>query len=222
MDGHCAPLAEFCDLAEAAGASLIVDEAHGTGVFGEEGRGWVSELGLETRIFCRVHTFGKALGVHGAVVVGSQILRDYLLNYAWPLVYSTALPAHSLLSIRCAYSLMRRTSDLRQQHLQHLISLFKQRLARLPPGCALSSPSPIQGIIVPGNAECVACAKLLQRKGFHVLPIRSPTVPAGTERLRIILHFHNTAQEVNRLMDLIEDALSAGPATWAAGVASRL
>mmetsp|Transcript_36961 Transcript_36961/g.81148 ORF Transcript_36961/g.81148 Transcript_36961/m.81148 type:complete len:401 (+) Transcript_36961:24-1226(+) len=207
MDGHCAPLAEFCDLVDAVGASLVVDEAHGTGVFGAEGRGWVSELGLEDRVFCRVHTFGKAVGIHGAAMVGPLALREYLVNYAWPLVYSTSLPTHSLISIRCAYATMRRTAAARQQHLRELIALFHQRLKRLPPNCALSSPSPIQGIIVPGNAECVSLAQLLQRSGFDVKPIRSPTVPAGLERLRIILHAHNTREEVNCLMDVIESAM---------------
>mmetsp|Transcript_9018 Transcript_9018/g.25142 ORF Transcript_9018/g.25142 Transcript_9018/m.25142 type:complete len:429 (-) Transcript_9018:77-1363(-) len=211
MDGDCAPLLEFCDAADEVGASVIVDEAHGTGVFGADGRGWAAELGVEHRVFCRVHTFGKALGVHGAVVVGPHVLRDYLINYARPLIYSTSLPAHSLASIRCAYALLRRTSAERQRWLRELLATFHERLARLPPGCALASPSPIQAIVVPGNAECVAAAQMLQRRGFAVLPIRSPTVPAGTERLRIILHYHNTREEVNVLMDAIEEALYMPP-----------
>lgn len=210
MDGHCAPLAEFCEVASAAGAVLIIDEAHGTGVFGPGGRGWTAELGLERHpaIHCRVHTFGKGLGVHGAVVVGSQILRDYLINYAWPLVYSTAIPAHSLLSIRCAYTLMQRSAADLQRHLKHLTVAFHRRLSRLPKSCALTSPSPIQGIIVPGNAPCVTAALELQRRGFHVLPIRSPTVPQGAERLRIILHAHNSLAEVEALMDAVEEVLA--------------
>merc|ERR1719336_1798787 len=114
MDGHCAPLDEFCDLADEFGAAVIVDEAHGTGVFGAAGAGWAAELGVERRIFCRVHTFGKALGIHGAVVVGPHVLREYLINYAKPLVYSTSLPAHSLISIRCAYAFLKRTAAERQ------------------------------------------------------------------------------------------------------------
>merc|ERR1719401_1996010 len=140
MDGHCAPLKEICNLAEEFGASIIADEAHGTGVFGEGGRGWAAELGVERRIFSRVHTFGKGLGTHGAAVLGPQVLYDYLINYARPLVYSTSLPVHSVASIRCAYAMMRRTASVRQRHLMELIELFKQRMQRLPPGCALESP----------------------------------------------------------------------------------
>jgi len=205
MDGHCAPLVEICDVANCYGAAVVVDEAHGTGVFGPEGRGWAAELGVDHQTFCRVHTFGKGLGVHGAVVVGPTALYDYMVNYARPLIYSTSLPTHSLASIRCAYALMRRTATERQRHLTSLVELFHERLRSFPPSCALTSPSPIQGIVIPGNSEVVAAAQHLQRQGFHVLPIRSPTVPVGTERLRIILHVHNTLDEVNTLMDVIED-----------------
>lgn len=211
MDGDCAPLAEFCDAADEVGAAVVVDEAHGTGVFGREGRGWVAELGLEHRVFCRVHTFGKALGVHGAAVLGPQVLREYLINYARPLIYSTSLPTHSLVSVRCAYALMQREATQRQRQLQRLLAAFHRRSARLPPGRALASPSPIQAVVVPGNDACVAAAQLLQRRGFAVLPIRSPTVPAGSERLRIILHCHNTCEQVDALMDAIEDVLAPKP-----------
>mmetsp|Transcript_41058 Transcript_41058/g.103113 ORF Transcript_41058/g.103113 Transcript_41058/m.103113 type:complete len:329 (+) Transcript_41058:2-988(+) len=207
MDGHCAPLVEMCDVAEEFGASVIADEAHGTGVFGEEGRGWAAELGVEHRLVCRVHTFGKGLGVHGAAMLGPRVMYEYLVNYARPLIYSTSLPMHSVASIRCAYAMMRRTAAERQRHLQDLVVLFHQRLGRLPPARALTSPSPIQGIIVPGNDDCVHAAQHLQRRGFHVLPIRSPTVPVGTERLRIILHYHNSKDEVNALMDAVEEVI---------------
>mmetsp|Transcript_89106 Transcript_89106/g.276953 ORF Transcript_89106/g.276953 Transcript_89106/m.276953 type:complete len:426 (+) Transcript_89106:44-1321(+) len=220
MDGDCAPLVEFCDAADEVGAAVVVDEAHGTGVFGHEGRGWAAELGVERRVFCRVHTFGKALGVHGAVVVGPRVLRDYLINYARPLIYSTSLPAHSLVSVRCAYALLRREAAGRQRRLRALLDAFRERAARLPQGRVLASPSPIQAVVVPGNAACVAAAQLLQQRGFAVLPIRSPTVPAGTERLRIILHSHNTHEEVSALMDAVEEALAAAPGRGREGEAS--
>lgn len=207
MDGHCAPLVEFCDVADEAGASVVVDEAHGTGVFGPRGEGWVAELGLGRRVFCRVHTFGKALGVHGAAVLGPTALREYLVNYAKPLIYSTSLPTHSLVAIRSAYALLRRTAPVRQRHLQALLALFRERLQRLPAGVALASPSPIQGVLVPGNAACLAAARRLQQRGFAVLPIRSPTVPRGGERLRIILHYHNSLEEVAALADALGELL---------------
>lgn len=208
MDGHVAPLIELCRVCRAYGASLVVDEAHGTGVYGHQGQGLVSELHLEKEVFCRVHTFGKAMGVHGAAVVGPKVLCQYLTNYAWPLVYSTSLPMHSLVAIRCAYRFMQQEAAGRQELLQGLIRLFQKRLQRLPAEWVESS-SPIQGVVIPGNAACVRVAELL-RKRFHVLPIRSPTVPAGKERLRIILHAHNSAEQVDALMDALEVAISQG------------
>ena len=206
MDGHLAPLRDFCEVVNSCGGSLIVDEAHGTGVYGAEGRGLVSELGLESEVFCRIHTFGKALGTHGAAVVGPAVLREYLINYAWSLVYSTSLPLHSLAAIRCAYAFLSKEAEARQEILRKLIKTFQSRLARLPAEMVLDSPSPIQGIIVPGNVECVQVATILRQR-FDVLPIRSPTVPAGKERLRIVLHAHNTEEEVNALMDAVEAAI---------------
>ena len=206
MDGHVAPLGELCRLCRSYGASLIVDEAHGTGVYGQQGRGLVSELHLEKEVFCRVHTFGKAMGVHGAAVLGSRVLCQYLTNYAWPLVYSTSLPMHSLASIRCAYRFMQREAQSRQEQLRGLIGLFQKRLKRLAADW-VESASPIQGIIIPGNGACVRMAEQLRRR-FQVLPIRSPTVPAGKERLRIILHAHNSLEQVDALMDTLEAAIA--------------
>ncbi|CAJ1445151.1 unnamed protein product [Effrenium voratum] len=218
MDGHLAPLAELCDLVEEVGpgACLVVDEAHGTGVYGHEGRGLVSELGLEHRVFCRVHTFGKAMGCHGAAALGPQVLREYLINYAWPLVYSTSLPLHSLVAIRMAYGFLRTEAAWRQRQLRVLIEAFQRRLQKLPKERVLHSPSPIQGVIVPGNLQCVKMANDL-RGVFDVLPIRSPTVPAGKERLRIILHAHNTEDQVHSLMDALEQHIGDSPAVAEAG-----
>jgi 8-amino-7-oxononanoate synthase len=192
MDGHVAPLAEISKLASKYKCDVIIDEAHGTGVFGEEGQGyWQHHLALvdsNCPPFARIHTFGKALGAHGAVVVGSRVLRSYLLNYAKPLIFSTAMPTHSLVSIRCSYAYMR--------------LVIKYGID------AVQSPSPIQAIIVPGNEQVVRVAKSLRGKGHFVLPIRSPTVPAGTERLRVVLHSYNTAQEVVALVNDVRAILN--------------
>ena len=121
-------------------------------------------------------------------------------------MYSTSLPLHSLAAIRCAYAFLSKEAEARQEILRKLIQTFQSRLARLPAEMVLDSPSPIQGIIVPGNVECVQVATILRQR-FDVLPIRSPTVPAGKERLRIILHAHNTEEEINALMDAVEAAI---------------
>ncbi len=103
MDGDWAPLREMLDLCEKYGANLIWDEAHSTGLWGTDGNGLACEMGLQDRIFARIYTFGKAMGVHGACIAGSQTLINYLINFARPFIYTTALPLHSLVSIREAF-----------------------------------------------------------------------------------------------------------------------
>jgi len=200
MDGHLAPLQGVCDLAKEFGAEVIVDEAHGTGIYGPQGRGLCQQLGVLP--FARVHTFGKAVGCHGAVIVGPAVLRTYLLNYAKPLIFSTSLPMHSLVNVRCAYRYMQRVADERQMKLNGLIQLFQSELKRLGIN-AVESPSAIQAILVPGNDNVVKVARAMRLKGFWILPIRSPTVPAGTERLRIVLHSYNSKEEILNMLNEI-------------------
>ena len=106
MDGDMAPLKEIAAVCKKYNASLIVDEAHATGLFGDQGRGLVSQHGLEQEVFARVHTFGKALGCHGAVILGSETLRNYLVNFARSFIFTTALPVHSLIAVKCAYEML--------------------------------------------------------------------------------------------------------------------
>ncbi|KAJ1568746.1 hypothetical protein HK405_014298 [Cladochytrium tenue] len=217
MDGDVAPLREIVDALDqevgerAGGACLIVDEAHSTGVCGPDGRGLVSLLGLEDRIFARLHTFGKALGAHGAVVVGSPVLKEYLVNYARPLVYSTSLPLHSLVAIDCAYRFLRIHAHSLQARLAELVDVFQREFGpeRLERHGAqiLQSSTPIQGIIVPGNQRVSRVSARLRTVGFDVRPIRSPTVPRGAERLRVCLHAHNSPDEVRALAAAVVDAL---------------
>jgi 8-amino-7-oxononanoate synthase len=105
MDGDMAPLTAISDLCRQYGAYLIVDEAHATGVVGAKGEGLVQQLTLQTACFARVHTFGKAVGCHGAIVLGSERLRKCLINYCRSFIYSTALPEASVAAIRCPYEL---------------------------------------------------------------------------------------------------------------------
>ncbi|KAJ3070667.1 hypothetical protein HDU98_006311 [Podochytrium sp. JEL0797] len=210
MDGDVAPIREIVQLAQrvgnrGGGLHLIVDEAHSTGVCGENGRGLVCELGLESHAFARLHTFGKAVGSHGAVVLGSSTLRNFLINYARPLVYSTSLPVHSLISIKCAYDQMSKDASELQSKLHQIIHHFRHQLKTMPPGIeAIDSHTAIQAIIVPGNKECSRVCTRLQSKGYDVRPIRSPTVAKGAERLRICLHAHNTMEEVTGLLRLLD------------------
>lgn len=201
MDGDTAPLTALCDLCDRYGAALLVDEAHATGVYGPNGEGLVVAMGLQERVLARVHTFGKALGVHGAAVAGPAILRDYLINFARPFIYSTALPPHSLLAIRSAHQHLQ-TQPTNRQRLQQRIAHFRQQVATLLPNTIwTNSISPIQCLIVPGNDAARAVATHCQQDGFDVRAILSPTVAAGQERLRICLHAFNSEEEIVRLVD---------------------
>lgn len=199
MDGECAPLQEITKLCNYYGANLIVDEAHATGVFGKKGEGKVVESELENRVFARVHTFGKALGCHGAIVLGSETLRTYLINFCRSFIYTTALPLHSLLSIQCAYQFLESNTELLAQ-LQRHISYFKKNAGAMAKQNFIESNSAIQCLIIPGNKNVRSAAQHIQNAGFDVRPILHPTVPAGSERVRICLHAFNTEKEIDGLL----------------------
>lgn len=196
MDGDLAPLEDIAALCERYGANLIVDEAHATGVIGAQGEGLVQQLGLQDRCFARMHTFGKALGCHGAIVLGSERLREYLINFSRAFIYTTALPPSSVRAVARAYRLVPRLQAERQQ-LQRLIERFRSAAIGFR---RLESVTPIQGVVVPGNMAVKALAAQLQEAGLDVRPILYPTVAKGAERLRIVLHSFNTEDEVDRLM----------------------
>lgn len=203
MDGDCAPLAEMAQLCEQYSAYLIVDEAHATGIIGPNGGGLVQKLGLESLVFARLHTFGKALGGHGAVVLGNAVLKDYLLNFARSLIYTTALPIHSLISIQQAYLLLEQQGDFILEETSKKVKYFlalvlKTKIKLLP------SNSPIQSVLISGNEEVLAAAQQLAENGLDVRAIRYPTVNRGQERLRICLHIHNSKEEIERLVSLLE------------------
>ena len=203
MDGDCAPLAEMVEVCRRYGANLIVDEAHATGVFGRQGEGIAVELGLENEIFARVHTFGKALGSHGAIVLGSATLRSYLINFARSFIYTTALPFHSLAAIRSGYEVLKE-SDAFVEALRAKVSSFKSRLGKGIMERMIPSSSAIQCIIVPGNLQVKAASRELQDAGFDVRPIMHPTVPIGSERIRICLHAFNTEKEIEDLTNKLK------------------
>jgi len=200
MDGDIAPLKEISVLCEEKNANLIVDEAHATGVFGQTGKGCVAEQFLEKKVFARVHTYGKALGTHGAAVIGSKLLKDYLINFARSFIYTTALPYHSLIAIRCAYALLSESEEANKS-LHKNIKLFNKLISENTK--YNGSLSPIQSIIIPGNKKVIELAKAIQIKGFDVRPILSPTVPIGKERLRICIHSFNEENEISALAEMI-------------------
>ena len=204
MDGDLAPLTDLIDLCDRYGAALIVDEAHATGLFGPNGEGLVVALGLQERVFARLHTFGKAMGVHGAAVVGPMVLRDYLINFARSFIYTTALPPHSLIAIQCAHVLVKNASHWRTQ-LADRLTFFRKRVQELLPNTNWTpSQSPVQCLLIPGNDQARHIANQAQQAGFDVRAILSPTVPMGQERLRICVHAFNSEEEIDRLLNVLQ------------------
>jgi len=196
MDGDQAPLETMAGLCRRYGAQLIVDEAHATGVIGQKGEGLVQDRGLQSACFARIHTFGKAAGCHGAIVLGSGTLRDYLVNFSRAFIYTTALPAASVAAILTAYQLFP-GMEKERGHLRQLIDQFQ---AAALPFEKLGSRTAIQAVVVPGNDAVRQLSDRLQAGGLDVRPILYPTVPKGGERLRIVLHAFNTGKEVEALI----------------------
>lgn len=204
MDGDQAPLKEIVRLCKKYEANLIVDEAHATGITQNKGKGRVQELKLEKEIFARVHTFGKGLGCHGAVVLGGELLRDFLINFSRSFIYTTALPIKSLVAIHEAYQLLQKSeSEITRLH-KH-IDTFKKHLSKKVTLFLIPSNSPIQCLIVGGNDAVKKMAFHLQHSGFDVRPILNPTVQKGKERLRICIHSFNTGKEIKELCSLLNE-----------------
>ncbi len=199
MDGDIADLKTIAALCSRYDAQLIVDEAHAFGVLGT---GLVDELGLHDQVFARIVTFGKALGLHGAIILGSQLLKDFLINFARPFIYSTALPLNTLISIKTAYDFLLSQKDLQRK----LLTKSRLFIDNMPPHHLWSStrnPTAIQCVFLAGNIRARILSEFLEGYGFDVRPILSPTVPAGKERLRVCIHLHNTNEQIIRLCQLI-------------------
>jgi 8-amino-7-oxononanoate synthase len=192
MDGDLCPLQDVVTLAEQYQCFVVLDEAHSTGVMGTDGAGLAVSLGLHNQIAIRIYTFGKAIGVHSACVAGSKNLKNYLVNFSRPFIYTTALPDHTLIAIREAFQHLRANTSL-QKTLADKIQRF---------GSALGQPihkSAIQTIKLGSIEATRKMSEKLLNEGFDVRPIFSPTVQAGSERLRICLHTFNTDEEIDNL-----------------------
>lgn len=195
MDGDRAPLSEISELTKKYNAHLIVDEAHACGVFGKDGRGLVDELGCQNNVFARVVTFGKAYGSHGACVLGSTVLKEYLVNFARSFIYTTAMDPATYDRIK---------SIIGQPHLRQArealfanIEFFRKQIGSIQ--IISDKQSPIQMLRIGDIHETMRIAKVLQSEGFAVKPIFSPTVKKGSEGIRICLHSFNTFAEIENL-----------------------
>jgi len=197
MDGDIAPVAGLLQLCARYDAHLLIDDAHGFGVLGAQGRGTLAYLGIDSERVIYMATLGKAAGVAGAFVAGSAALIDTLIQHARTYIYTTATPpllAHTLL----ASLVLIEEEEWRRDRLRKLIDQLKQQLAgstwRLLP-----SETPIQPLLVGGNADALALSARLAAQGLLVPAIRPPTVPQGTARLRISLSADHSFAEVTRL-----------------------
>ncbi len=205
IDGDEAPLIEIAALCKQYGALLIVDEAHATGVFGDYGEGLVCKYNLQKDVFACIYTFGKALGLHGAAVTGSKILRNYLINHARSFIFTTALPPYSYLQIQHVYAELPKAN---RKKLFFLIDYFKKQAVLFPEIGFKESNSTIQGIVIGDSFKTTALSTYLFEKGIFVKAILPPTVATGTERLRICIHSFNTCEEIDLLFNEIKIFLS--------------
>lgn len=195
MDGDSPDLKKLSEIVKKHDAYLIVDEAHAVGVFN---KGLVQELNLGNNVFAQIITFGKALGCHGAVILGNNELIQYLINFSRSLIYTTGLSPHSLATIKFAY--LELTKSKSQELLQKNINFFKQEINRLQLNFIKSS-SAIHCCIIPGNEKVKLIANQLKEKGFDIKPILSPTVRNREERLRFCLHSYNSFKEITSVLE---------------------
>lgn len=205
MDGDSPNLEELVALSEKYGCLLVIDEAHALGVFGESEEGLAQMLGLQDKIFARIMTFGKGLGCHGAAILGSVELRDYLVNFARSFIYTTGLSPHSVATILIGYQYLEKENKDIMLLRENIIHFNQQKnLLGLKP-MFVRSKSAIQSAIIPGNENVKRLAQQLQDKGFDVKAILSPTVPEGQERLRFCIHSYNSEEEINQVLTFLRD-----------------
>lgn len=205
MDGDFAALKEFSNYCKKHKYLLVVDEAHAGGIFGKNGAGMCEQLKVDC--FARLYTFSKAFGAHGAVICCSKVLKNYLVNYSRPFIYSTSLPFDSLLAIKSALQLCRKTKTREVVNLN--INYFQKKFTNFPG--YKKSDSTIQTILIESNEKVEKVSQLLYNKGFDVRAVKSPTVKVGAERLRISLHAFNSFKEINMLcseLSLLKDLLA--------------
>lgn len=194
MDGDSPEFSVITKLCREFNCRLVVDEAHATGVFG-------GGLANNADCFARIITFGKAMGCHGAAILGSGLLKSYLINFARSFIYTTALPPHAIATIIAAYNYLENEGEKDISSLMNNITAFKKVVSEI--GIRqyfIPSNSAIHCAVIPGNEKVRAIATDLKESGFDVKPILSPTVPVGQERLRFCLHSFNTESEITSVL----------------------
>ena len=204
MDGDLAPVPELLALCEQHDAWLLLDDAHGFGVLGENGRGILSHFKVSSKRIIYMATLGKAAGVFGAFVSGEPLLIEYLLQQARTYIYTTATPPALSASVLQALKIIAQ-EDQRRQHLQLLIKTLKNdlHLQRWQLG---ASGTAIQPLLVGSNQAALSLSEYLLTQGILVPAIRPPTVPKGSSRLRISLSATHSIEDVQRLIAVLHEA----------------
>ena len=199
MDGDIAPLINIAEVTKRLGAFLIVDEAHSSGVFGENGKGLVNQLNLKESVFARLVTFGKAYGSHGGLILGSKELIEFTANFSRSFIYTTALPPSSY--IRAGLIVGYPDINERRKKLEDNISFFRSFFK--PEELFSDAKSPIQILQLGEMQKIKQSSEILLKNKIAVKPIFSPTVPVGQERLRICIHSFNSQNDIEQLCKLV-------------------
>ncbi len=201
MDGDVAPLKEIAELKKKYGFYTIVDDAHGTAIFGKGGSGVEEFCGLKGKADIHMATFGKALGSIGAFVLSDPVVIEYLVNRARTFMYTTALPPAALGAARAALDLVANDLSYKEQ-LWHNIDYMRSRLAGA--GFDLKdSVGPIVPIVVGKDSDAVKMQSMIMKDGFFLQAIRPPTVPSGTSRLRLTIVRDFTREQMDSAIDAI-------------------
>ncbi len=204
MDGTRAPLVALADLADEYKATLIVDEAHGTGVLGHRGGGLCEELGVEGRIAIRIGTLSKAVGAQGGFVAGPQVVTDYLLQRARPLIYSTAASPATIAAALDGLRIIREEPERRRRVLDLSGRLIEELNRQLPAKRRIvDHGTPIIPVVIGEASKTVETAGRLADAGFYVPAIRPPTVPPNQSRLRISLSAAHTDEMLTELCETL-------------------
>jgi 7-keto-8-aminopelargonate synthetase-like enzyme len=204
MDGDRTPLAAIADIADRYGAHLLVDEAHATGCLGPAGAGCVTAAGMRGRVLATVHTCGKALGVPGAYLCGSRLLKEYLVNRCRQLIYTTALPPIVGAWWRAAIARVQADDAGRRVLVENAAGF---RAALRDHGIEAPGADYVVPIVVGEDARAVAVARFMQDRGYDVRAIRPPTVPDGSARLRISIHADHDPTTLTAVAAALAEAL---------------
>jgi 8-amino-7-oxononanoate synthase len=205
MDGDAADLAGIVRLKQKHPFFLLLDEAHGSGVYGADGSGYAAELGLGSIVDASIVTLSKAVGVVGGAVCGSGKFCDAVVNFGRPYIYSTNLPAAAALAAETAIDVMRE-EPARQKRVRALAALVRHRLREIGFEIA-AGDSPIVPVLLGEEAEALEAAGRLLEAGFLVVAIRPPTVRRGTSRLRITLSSEHSHDQVGGLLKVLESMI---------------